>query len=387
MTTDSDRILWAVRDLAPSLAARADEIESARTLPPDLVHELTSLGLFRMLVPRSHGGLEIDFPTSLDILTELAVIDGALGWTVMIGSETPQLFALLPRNTFDQIYAGGPDVICAGAFAPQGNAQVVDGGYRINGRWAFASGSRHAAWLFARCIVMRDGKPAPGFPEGSQLTRCAVMPTSQWQILDTWRTLGMRGTGSNDITIKDAFVADDWTFDLFFGQPCLGGALFASSVLQFSIHIGAVALGIAEGALRDLIALASTNKQRLYARGSMADSPLFQYRLGHAEVDAQAARALLHMRAQSYWKKALDGSVSFADSAPILQTVGWVVETCARVVDVCYTAGGGTALYDSSQLQRRLRDIHTLSQHASTQESVFANAGAVHLGRTSPFSI
>jgi alkylation response protein AidB-like acyl-CoA dehydrogenase len=387
MPTDADRILWAVRDLAPSLAARSDEIEFARTLPPDLVPKLASIGLFRMLVPRSHGGLEIDFPHSVDILTELAAIDGALGWTVMIGCETPQLFALLPRKVYDQIYSGGPDVICAGAFAPQGTAETVDGGYRINGRWAFASGSGHAGWLFGRCVVVRDGKPAPGFPEGSPLTRCAVMPASQWQILDTWRTLGMRGTGSNDFTVKDAFVAEDWTFDLFFGQPCLGGPLFASSVLQFSMHIGAVALGIAEAALGDLIALASTNKKRLYASSSMADSQLFQYHLGHAEADAQAARALLKMRVQNYWEKALNSSVTFADSTPVLQTVGWVVETSARVVDACYQAGGGSALYDSSPLQRRLRDIHTLTQHASTQEGVFATAGAIRLGRVGPFGI
>lgn len=387
MPRESDRILWAIRDLAPSLAARADEIELARTLPIDLVSELSSIGLFRMLVPRSHGGLEIEFPSSLDILTELAAIDGALGWTVMIGSETPQLLALLPRKVYDQIYSSDPDVICAGAFAPQGTAQAVDGGYRINGRWAFASGARHARWLFGRCVVVRDDKPVPGSPDGSVLTRCAVMPASQWQIFDTWRTIGMRGTGSDDFGATDAFVAEDWTFDLFFGQPCLKGPLFASPVLQFSMHIGAVALGIAEAALRDLRTLASTNKRRLYASSSMADSTLFQYRLGHGEADAQAARAFLAMRAQWYWQKALNDSVTLADSPSVLQTVGWVVETSARVVDSCYRAGGGTALYDSSPLQRRLRDIHTLTQHASTQEAVFASAGAAQLGRRGPFGI
>ena len=213
------------------------------------------------------------------------------------------------------------------------------------------------------------------------------MPALRWEILDTWRTLGMRGTGSNDFAAKDAFVAEDWTFDLFFGEPCLKGPLFASSILQFSMHIGAVALGIAEAALRDLRALASTNKKRLYASSSLADSTLFQYRLGHAEADAQAARAFLAMRAQSYWQKALKDSVTMADGPQVLQTTGWVVETSARVVDACYKAAGGSALYDSSPLQRRLRDIHTLTQHASTQEGVFATAGATQLGRQGPFGI
>src|SRR6185503_13139460 len=130
MPTAAERILANVRELAPSLAARAPEIENARRLPPALVDELKALGVFRMLVPRSHGGLEIDFPPSVDVLAALAAADGATGWTVMIGCETPQLFALLPRASFDRVYAGGPDTICAGAFAPQGKAEAMPGGYR-----------------------------------------------------------------------------------------------------------------------------------------------------------------------------------------------------------------------------------------------------------------
>lgn len=142
MTTAAEKILSDVRDFAPSLAARAAEIETARRLPPALVKELETLGLFRMLVPQSHGGLEISFPPSIDILAALAAADGATGWTVMIGCETPQLFSLLPRASFDRVYAQGPDVVCGGAFAPQGKAAVeAAGGYRVTGRW----GSRAAA--------------------------------------------------------------------------------------------------------------------------------------------------------------------------------------------------------------------------------------------------
>lgn len=153
------RILSAVRELAPALAARAQELESVRRLPLDLVAELKSIGLFRMLVPRSHGGLELEFPPSVDILAALAAADGATGWSVMIGCESPQLFALLPRTTFDRIYAGGPDPICAGAFAQQGKAEVEPGGYRASGRWAFASGCPHADWIFGQCVVLADGAP------------------------------------------------------------------------------------------------------------------------------------------------------------------------------------------------------------------------------------
>jgi alkylation response protein AidB-like acyl-CoA dehydrogenase len=385
MTTAAERLLADLRDFAPSLAARAPQIEAARRLPPDLVKELKALGLFRMLVPRSHGGLEIDFPPSIDILAALAAADGATGWTVMIGCETPQLFSLLPRASFDAVYAGGPDTICGGAFAPQGTAAVEASGYRASGRWSFASGCQHADWLFGQCVVLENGAPVPGPMPGAPKVRCMVLPAADWKIFDTWHTAGMRGTGSQDIGIDNLQVPEHWTFDLWFGQPSLAGPSFAAPVLQFSMHIGAVALGIAEGALAELLALAGTRKVRLYAKAELADQPLFQYRLGHAEVDARAARAFLHSCAESYWAHAKAGTVDPSFFTRVLSTVAWVVETSTRVVDACYGAGGGSALYEKSPLQRRLRDIHTLTQHASVQENVFATAGAEKLGRPGLF--
>ena len=382
---DADRILAGVRELAPAIAARGAEIEAGRRMPADLLKELRALGVFRMLAPRSHGGLEIDFPPSVDVLAALAAADGATGWTVMIGCETPQLFGLLPRASFDTVYASGPDTICGGAFAPQGTAERTPDGYEVNGRWAFASGCQHADWLFGQCVVTQNGVPVPGPIPGAPALRCMVLPASQFEILDTWNTSGMRGTGSHDIALRDASVAEAWSFDLWLGTPSLPGALFAAPLLQFSLHIGAVALGIAEGALADLTALAGTNKRRLYARAELADQPLFQYRLGHAEADAQAARALLTARAASYWAQARAGTLGPGLRTEVTQTVAWVAETCARVVDVCYTAGGGSALYAASPLQRRLRDIHTLTQHASVQENVFASAGAERLGKPGSF--
>src|SRR5215472_16482928 len=125
MPDDSINVLAAVRDLAPSISARAAEIESGRRLPVDLLDQLIAAGCFRMLTPRSHGGLEVDLPLSMEILETIAAADGATGWTVMIGSESPMLLALLPRHRFDQIYAEGPDVIIGGGFAPRGQAAVI----------------------------------------------------------------------------------------------------------------------------------------------------------------------------------------------------------------------------------------------------------------------
>jgi alkylation response protein AidB-like acyl-CoA dehydrogenase len=342
------------------------------------VAELTSAGFFRMLVPRSHGGLELPYPATVDALAALAAGDGATGWTVMIGSESPQFLALLPRASFDAIYAAGPDVIIAGAFAPRGRATRVAGGLRASGRWGFASGCQHAHYLFGNCAV--EGTPPPAL-------RCVLLPGREWTIHDTWKTSGLRGTGSHDIELFEQVVPEDRTFVLFGGTPSLSGPLFEAPLLQASLHIAAVAVGIAEGALEELVEFAGTKKQRLYANTTLPESALFQYRLGHAETDLLAARAMLRERADELWARACAGSVELPFAPRVLQTSAWIAETAARVVDACYTAAGGNALYETSPLQRRLRDVHALTQHASLQETVFTNAGAARLGQPQVFGL
>jgi alkylation response protein AidB-like acyl-CoA dehydrogenase len=372
-------LLARAQELAPAIRARAAEIESGRRLPLDLVAELKSAGFFRMLVPRSHGGLETPYPETVEAIAALASADGATGWTVMIGSESPQLLALLPRESFDGIYAAGPDVIIAGAFAPQGRATPVDGGYRVSGRWGFASGCQHADWLFGHCAVESGAQPPA--------LRCMLARASDWTIHDTWRTAGLRGTGSQDIEVAELFVPAEHSFVLFGGVPTLSGAIFQAPLLQASLHIAAVALGIGEGAHAELVEFASGKKKRLYASTSLVESPLFQYRVGHAQAELFAARALLQQRAAELWACALAGDVPFAFSLLVLQASAWIAETSARVVDTCYTAAGGSALYESSPLQRRLRDVHTLTQHASLQETVFTNAGAALFGGAGGFGL
>jgi alkylation response protein AidB-like acyl-CoA dehydrogenase len=383
MTTAAIRILQAVQDLAPTINTRAPEIETARRIPPDLLQDLIAAGCFRMLVPQSYGGDEIDLLSSIDILETLATADGATGWTVMIGCETPMLFALLPRRQFDDIYATSPDVIVGGAFAPQGEARVVDGGYRATGRWGFASGCQHCHWLFGNCVVTENGQPRPGpFPNTPEL-KGMLLPANEVEIIDTWKTAGLRGTGSHDIAMTDHFVPTDQTVDIFFGQPTIPGPLFAIALPVFSLHIGTVALGIAQGAFNDLVSFIETKKQRLYARATLADTPLVQYRLGHSATSLRAARSFLRAEAERLWQSALAGERSTARSlnTRILTTVAWVVQTCTVIVDTCYTVGGGPAVYEASPLQRRLRDIHTLTQHASVSEGAFTRAGAEMAGQ------
>src|SRR5215467_4034788 len=257
-------VLTAVRDLAHSISARSAEIESERRLPHDLLEQLIGAGCFRMLTPRSHGGLEVDLPLSMEIIETIAAADGATGWTVMIGSESPMLLALLPRSRFDQIYLKTPDVILGGGFAPRGQAAAGAGEYLVTGRWAFVSGCQHSQWLVGNCLVTENGRPRPGVVPGSNEIRAMLFRSDQVKIIDTWEVSGLRGTGSHDFEVNNLRVPADDSLDIFQGQSCVPGALYKAPVVSFALHIGAVGIGIASHALADIIALARTNKKRLY---------------------------------------------------------------------------------------------------------------------------
>jgi alkylation response protein AidB-like acyl-CoA dehydrogenase len=384
----AQKLLAAIRDLTPSISARAAEIEAARELPDDLLHNLIAAGCFRMFVPRSHDGLEIDLPAGLEIFEALARADGSTGWTVMIGAEGVMLLALLPRRRFDALYAHGPDLMGAGSFTPSGEAKITDGGFEVTGRWPFASGCLHSKWLLANCVVTENGRarlgPAPDVPE----TRFVMFRTEQAQILDTWFVSGLRGTGSNDISVERIQVAHDDTFDRFFGVPSVPGPLYIAATPQFSFHVASVGVGIAQHAVDDIIALAGNQKRRLFAAAASADTPVFQHALAHAEIGLRAARALLKSEAESFWAELSTGRIpTAAEQARCSATGAWVVATASEVVDVCYKAGGGTALYDSSPLQRHLRDIHTLLQHISVADGWLTRTGAFLVGKDPGFGV
>jgi alkylation response protein AidB-like acyl-CoA dehydrogenase len=379
---DATKLLDATRDLSPKITARSAEIESARELPRDLLDDLIAGGYFRMFVPRSHGGFEIDLPAGLRILETLARADGSTGWTVMIGAGGPLLFALLPRHRFDALYAHSPDLIMAGSFTPRGEASVIDGGFEVSGRWPFASGCLHSHWLVGQCIVTENGRPRPGPAPDSPETRLALFKRDQVKVIDTWHVAGLRGTGSHDIEVSKLRVSAEDTFDGFFGKSCLPGPLYLAAIPQFGLHVGSVGLGIAQHALDDIIALAGGQKRRLYAQTALADTPIFQHDLAHADASLRAARALLKSAAESFWSE-----VSAArrptplDWCQASSSASWVATTAARVVDFCYAAAGGTAVYDSSSLQRHLRDIHTLTQHIGVADGWLTRRGATLLGK------
>jgi indole-3-acetate monooxygenase len=376
-----DRILAEIDGLAPAIAARAPEIEAARRIPPDLVETLRAIGVFRMFVPRSHGGFEFSHPQGLQIITALAKIDGAVGWNALIGSFAAVFAPMLARDVYDDIYRAGPDVIFSGSAQPGGTAELIDGKWHVTGRWPFASGCENADWILGFCILKQGGKPLPGPEEGVPMVKGLLLPASAWTIQDTWHVAGLCGTGSHHIALNDVVVPDDHFFDIATGTSCVSGPIYDAPHQLVPLNHGVVELGIAEGAVEDIVALATTGRQQQRAALPMQQSEIFQYELGRINADLRAAEAAYAVQVASHWQHAIDGTLK-TDALHIegSQTAAWISATCLRITDGCYALGGGSALYNTSPLQRRMRDMHAAAQHAVVHPRQYIGAGALLLG-------
>jgi alkylation response protein AidB-like acyl-CoA dehydrogenase len=286
---------------------------------------------------------------------------------------------MLPPDAYERIFRNGPDAMIAGSIQPIGTAEPVPGGWRVSGRWPFASGCQHADWLGAFCVMHENGKPLTG-EDGAPMVRGFFLPARDWQIEDSWYAAGLKGTGSHHIALKDTIVPAENFFDFWGGTPCLPGPLYQAVPHVLPLIHGSVSVGIAEGALDDLIAHANTGRKQFRAAVPMRESETFQFELGRVSADVRAARAFLQAQAESHWRHALAGTLKTeALHAEGTQTAAWLVTTCTRAADQFFMLAGASAVFESSPLQRRMRDLHAASQHAAAHQRHYAAVGKVLL--------
>ena len=365
-------VLQAVTELRPAIAARAAEIEAARRLPADLLEGLSAAGVFRLLLPQSHGGIGTDLGTALDVFEALAAADGSTGWTAMIGAGGWIDLAGLPRATFDELFDGST-VITAGVFNPTGSIDAVEGGYRVTGRWAFASGCQHATVIFGNCIErIVDGVP--------QL-RIAVLRPDEVVIEDTWHVAGLCGTGSHHFRVDGVVVPAERTFSPLDAAPCVDTPLVRLPPAPLlACVVGCIAVGIARGALDEVVDLAS-GKVPMFDHAPLSANPTFHTALATAHAELQAASAVLRDAATSLWSAATEErELSLADRARTRAAAVWATAAATRVVETAYRWGGGSSLYLSCPLQRRLRDVNAVSQHFLLRPDTMTTAGAILTG-------
>lgn len=366
-------VLASVEALAPVIRARAPEVETNRRVSRDLLDELIAAGCLRLLLPASHGGIESDLPTAMRVFEELARADASVGWIVALGASAWRDITGIPRPSFDALYADGPDTLVAGVFNPSGVLRDAAGGYRVDGRWSFASGCEHADWIYGNCI--HEGAPPPGL-------RIAVFHRDDVVIEDTWDSLGMRGTGSHHFRAEGVIVPRERTCPTLEGESCIETPLLRiPTPAQFALEIAAVALGTARGAWDDVVAL-SEGKVPLLAHAPLADDTTFHQELATSDTRVEAARALIHREADQLWQDALDGAVPTDERrARVRAAAAWATQQAAAAVASAHRSAGSAGVYESGTLPRRLRDINTITQHFLVKPGTMATAGALLAGR------
>ncbi|MFI6042499.1 acyl-CoA dehydrogenase family protein [Nocardia sp. NPDC051321] len=347
--------------------------ESAGEIPNDLFDALRAAGCFRMLVPARYGGAELELPEALRVIQALARADGAVGWVVGVLAATPLILCRLDETAFDSLYSDGPDVVAAGAVAPKGAVTRQDDGWRVSGRWPFVSGCRHTRWIYLHCVEFAAGAPrttADNYP----VLRMVVIPRDRVRILDTWHTLGLRGTGSHDVRVAGAYCPDEFTGRLFGAPPTIAGSGSFTIPLndQIGLFISTTALGIAAGVINEIAELA--------IRTPSAASAIFHDGLGAAQMTLAGAEALLYDQAAAAWQAAERGAPGTALHRTTLRaTPPMVMSMAAAAVDHAYQLTHYLTEH-SPRLHRQLRDLHTATQHAAGNRDYFGAVGTSALG-------
>jgi indole-3-acetate monooxygenase len=354
-----------IADLARRLA---DQIDANRRLPAELVSALRDSGLLRGGAPVEVAGLELAPGVALRCAEEVARGDASAGWCVSIAITSSLLVAYLPPVARDELFGDGRGV-AAGVWAPHGKARPAPGGVVVSGRWAFCSGITHADVLFAGCVL--EDRPA-----------VVALPTAELQVLDTWHTLGLRGTGSHDAVADELFVPDSRVISIFDG-PVIDRPLYRFPPFGFfAACITAAAMGNARAAIEDFVELAVA-KRGVASSRTLAERPATQAAVAAAESDLEGARALYYQAIDAAWRASQDESpVPVAARTRLRLAATHGVRTAADVVRTMYDLAGGSAIYDGAPLQRRFRDAFTATAHFQVNEASRELPGRILLGQS-----
>ena len=290
MATQQHDVVAAAAALAPQIRARREEMETERRLPAPLVRAQAQAGLFQLSLPLTMGGPETDPLIFFQAMEELSKVDGSVGWCALTASTGSSFGGWLQADVGRALFGQPPDVRIAGSNRPEGEARLVDGGYRVRGRWGFASGIDHANWFSATCNVVNDHGPrltSDGTPE----IRALLVPAEAGTIHDTWSVLGMCGTGSHDFAVDDVFVPAEHTFSVL-DPPRETGPLYHPRLVRVvnRIPFAGNALGMARGAMDAFVELA-THARSSSSDDLLRDRPPVQTTVAQAEVIIGAARA------------------------------------------------------------------------------------------------
>jgi alkylation response protein AidB-like acyl-CoA dehydrogenase len=368
------------RHLAALVADNAAAIETARRLNEPVLEALHEARLFRMLYPRSIGGDEVEPGQYVLAVGELARADGSVGWCVSIANSIGLFAPYLALDAARRVF-GGPRAVCAWGPPNDCRGVAVPGGYRVTGRWDFASGCRHSSWMGAHGAVVEPDGSLRLNNFGRPTIRTWLLPASDATLLNNWNPIGARGTASESYTVADLFVPEEMTGTR--EDPSLRrdrGPLYAfPQQTLYSVGIASVALGIARGMLDAFFELASRKTPR--GGGKLADNAVIQAGIARAEARLGSAGAYLVDTVRDIYARADDmAPIAVADRARARLAGSNAITGATAVADWVYKAAGADAIFPGSPFERRFRDIHTLTQQIQSRDSHYETVGQILLG-------
>jgi alkylation response protein AidB-like acyl-CoA dehydrogenase len=364
--------------LRPVVEAASNEIETQRRLPDALLDKLHEARLFRLLMPRSSNGIETDPVTFFHVIETIARADASTAWCLSQAGGCSMSAAYLDLPVAQEIFGKDPRAVLAWGPGPRVKAVECEGGYRVTGVWAFASGGRHATWLGAHCPIFRaDGSPRLD-ANGRQVERTMLVPAREVEWTDIWNVVGLRGTASDQFALSDHFVRADHSMTRDFEKECREpGPLYRMSAMTcYELGFSGVALGIARACLDNFVDVAKTKIPRGKA-SPIRDNAVVQTNLAQAEVGIRSARAFLLQSVAGIWRRVSAGDKLTMDQRVTIRMASTnAIHRSREAVDFAYNAAGATAIFESHPLERRFRDIHTVTQQLQGRLSHFETVGA-----------
>lgn len=357
---------------------RAGEIEELRRLPDDLAADLADSGIFRLWVASACGGPEADVQAGLDAIEEAAYHDGSTGWCVMIANTTALMSGKLPAHHARAVF-GGRRAVAGGFAIPKGVATIEDGSLRVTGRWAWGSGSSHCT-SFGGGVRVRDRSGAPTtLPDGSAAV-FAFFDLDEVTFEDTWHAAGLKGTASTDYSVDGALVPEGRWVALDRRQVVVETPLFNYPAMgALALGVAMVSVGLARRAIDELVELADKVPQGSGRR--LAERPAVQAVVARAEAAHRSSRAFIGETVAATWEALVaTGSADEGHRRALRLAAAHATESCAEAVAACYRAGGGTAVYERSPLQRVFRDVNVVTQHAMVAERILEPIGRMRFG-------
>jgi alkylation response protein AidB-like acyl-CoA dehydrogenase len=377
-----ESLVARTRALEPIIRQYADTTERERRLAPPVLQAMRQAGLFRMFTPRTLGGLETDPVTVAQVAEELASVDSAAAWALQAGNTGSWWAGHFPENGIAELFAEGPDLLMAASFSPPHRAESVPGGYRFTGRGPLASTIHDSPWVMMTGLIF-DGEQPRMTSFGPTVVALALR-TSDVQIIDTWHSLGMRGTDSNDVAVDGVFVPEARSFVVtpaYQPGPHFAGPLYRIPALASTdVIIAPVALAIARGAIAALREIAD-RKTPLGSTKTIRHRSAVQSALADAEAQLRAARLLFYETLNTTWRRALaNESPTLEQRADLMLACAHAVRTSAHVADLMHRVGGTSGIYERSRLERHFRDAQTVRHHGFLSESRLETVGQVYLG-------